>query len=125
MDSFTANRDHNGILLKVEQREFIHMKENKKFFESLKKPAGNIIVLLDKIIDPQNFGSIVRTCFYYGIDYLIVNKLNRPAISPAVSQVSLGTSELMSLHCVKSFNTFVMGKIIFLFKMHLKEDGKL
>ena len=76
----------------------------------MKKSKGNIIVLLDKVIDPQNFGAIIRTCFYYGVDYLIVNKNNRPAISPALCQVSLGTSELMNLYCVKYFNAFVKGK---------------
>ncbi len=106
---FTAERAHDGLVLKVEQREFINIKENKKFFDNLKKPQGNLVVLLDKVIDPQNFGAIIRTSFYYGVDYLIVNKNNRPSISPALSQVSLGTSELLDLYCVKFFNSFVKG----------------
>lgn len=69
-----------------------------------------MVVLLDKVIDPQNFGAIIRTCFYYGVDYLIVNKTSRPTISPAICQVSLGTSELLDLYCLKNFNSFVRGK---------------
>lgn len=111
LDAFTANRNHDGLILKVDFRDFNHIKESKKFFEKLKKPQGNITVLLDKVIDPQNYGSIIRTCFYYGVDYLLVNKNSRPAITPALCQVSLGTSELSELYCVKHFSGFIQGKI--------------
>ncbi len=110
LDAFTANRTHDGLILKVDFRDFNHIKESKKFFENLKKPQGNITVLLDKVIDPQNYGAIIRTCYYYGVDYLLVNKNSRPAITPALCQVSLGTSELSELYCVKHFSGFIQGK---------------
>jgi 21S rRNA (GM2251-2'-O)-methyltransferase len=107
---FTAGRQHEGFLLKSESREFQHIKKNKEFFDTMPKKTGNIIVLLDKVIDPQNFGAIVRTCFYYGIDYLIVNKKHRPSISPALCQISLGACENIPLYCLKNFNSFIQGK---------------
>jgi 23S rRNA (guanosine2251-2'-O)-methyltransferase len=113
LDSFTAGRQHDGVILKAEFRDFNHIKKNSKFLESIKKRTGNIIVLLDKIIDIQNYGSITRTCYYYGVDYLIVNKLNRPTISPALCQVSLGACENMELYCLKNFYPFIQGNIFF------------
>jgi len=112
---FTAGRQHDGFVLKTEDREFTHIKINKKFFDSMPKKTGNIIALLDKVIDPQNFGSIIRTCYYLRIDYLIVNKKHRPAISPALCQVSLGASENMPLYCLKLFNSFIQGNIFMIY----------
>jgi tRNA G18 (ribose-2'-O)-methylase SpoU len=125
LDSFTAGRIHDGVIIKAEFRDFNHIKKNSKFLESLKKRTGNIIVLLDKVIDIQNYGSIARTCFYYGVDYLIVNKAHRPAISPALCQISLGACENMDLYCLKNFYPFIQGNISLLKRLKSGDSKSL
>lgn len=107
MDLYTAGREHGGVLIETIQREYKHIRDSKKFLEQIKMNQGNIIVLLDKIIDPQNFGSIVRTCFYYGVDCVITNKQHRPALSPSVTRVSLGASESIELYTTNHFKSLI------------------
>jgi tRNA G18 (ribose-2'-O)-methylase SpoU len=75
-----------------------------------------VFVLLDKVIDPQNFGSIIRTSAFYGVDKLIVNKKSRPSLSPAVINVSAGATELIDIYDLKHFKSFVQGKAYNLYK---------
>ena len=76
----------------------------------MKKPKGNLIVLLDQIVDPQNFGSIIRSAFFLGADYVMVNRIRKTPISAAVAKVSSGASECMDLYSVRNIKTFLSGK---------------
>lgn len=83
------------------------------FFEKFKKKdTGNLVVILDQIVDPQNFGSIIRTAFYLGADFVMLNKYNKPPLSATVSKVSSGASECMDLFSIKNIRNFLNGKII-------------
>lgn len=77
-----------------------------------KKDSGNLIVILDQIVDPQNFASIVRSAFFLGADFIMSNKNNKPPISAAVSKVSSGASECTELFAIKSVKNFLGGKKI-------------
>jgi 21S rRNA (GM2251-2'-O)-methyltransferase len=99
------------LILKIKERDYEHIKQEKLFFENYKKKNGNLIVVLDKILDPQNFGSIIRSCLYYDVDSLCVNKKHRPEISPAVNQVSLGASECMDIYAIKALRPFLNSKL--------------
>ncbi len=80
-------------------------------------------MLLDKVIDPQNFGSIIRSCTFYGVDKLIVNKKSRPSLSPAVINVSAGASEILDIYDLKHFKSFVQGEIIYTKYLDASERG--
>lgn len=110
MEKFTGNRPHNGCVLKTEAREYISIKSF-DFFQAnqLKKEKGNLIVLLDQIVDPQNFGSVIRSSFFIGADYVMVNRIRKSPISAAVAKVSSGASECMELYSVRSIKNFLSG----------------
>jgi 21S rRNA (GM2251-2'-O)-methyltransferase len=97
-------------LLKTNENKYLYIKNNIKFLEKVRdiKQQGNLIVMLDKIIDPQNFGSIIRTCFYLGIDYIITNKIHSPHLTPAISNISQGASDLMNIYSAKFFTSFIL-----------------
>ena len=110
------NKPHSGVILKVESREYKMIKKFSHFSESLEKKQGNLIVLLDQIIDPFNLASIIRTSYFYVVNFnikganrIILNKKNSPPISPAVSYVSLGASECADLYQVKFLQNFLEG----------------
>jgi 21S rRNA (GM2251-2'-O)-methyltransferase len=63
---------------------------------------------LDQIVDPQNFGSIIRSSFFLGSDAILVNRKNRPPISSAVCKVSSGASECTELFAVKGVRDFLL-----------------
>lgn len=76
-----------------------------------KKDTGNLIVVLDQIVDPQNFASIVRSAFFLGVDFIMINKVNKPPLSSTVSKVSSGASECTDLFSIKNIKNFLGGKI--------------
>jgi len=75
----------------------------------MKKPKGNVVILLDQIVDPQNFGSIIRSAFFIGADFVMVNRIRKPPISAAVSKVSSGASECMELLSIRNIKHFLSG----------------
>jgi len=75
LDKFTGSRPHNGLVLKTEPRDYIYVSKFSGFSDKfITKKEGNLIVLLDQIVDPQNFGSIIRSAFFLGADHILVNK---------------------------------------------------
>ena len=44
----------------------------------------------DKITDPQNFGSIIRSCLFFGIKGIFTSKKNSAPLNTAVSKTSTG-----------------------------------
>ena len=63
----------------------------------LNKPAdngrGHFLLMLDSILDPHNFGALVRTADAVGIDGIIMPKDRSAPPSPAVSKASSGALE--------------------------------
>jgi 23S rRNA (guanosine2251-2'-O)-methyltransferase len=63
----------------------------------LNKPAErrgrHFLLLLDNILDPHNFGALVRTADCVGIDGIIMPKDRSAPPSPAVSKASSGALE--------------------------------
>ena len=111
MEKFTGNRPHNGAVLKSEARDYVSIKSFDNFKNNyVKKTKGNLIVILDQIVDPQNFGSIVRTAFFIGADHIMVNRIRKPPISAGVAKVSSGASECMELFSLRSIKHFISGK---------------
>jgi 23S rRNA (guanosine2251-2'-O)-methyltransferase len=58
------------------------------------------ILALDQVVDPQNFGAIVRTAHCAGVHGIIIPKNNAAPPSAAVSKASAGALEHMYVACV-------------------------
>jgi len=60
---------------------------------SAERGGGPFLLLLDNILDPHNFGALVRTADSVGIDGIIMPKDRSAPPSPAVSKASSGALE--------------------------------
>mmetsp|Transcript_10520 Transcript_10520/g.14186 ORF Transcript_10520/g.14186 Transcript_10520/m.14186 type:complete len:139 (-) Transcript_10520:334-750(-) len=67
---------------------------------------GKFFLFLDQVTDPQNFGSILRSALFIGVDGVIVNKTNACGLTPVVSKVSSGAIEFIPLYSVKFVSHF-------------------
>lgn len=67
---------------------------------------GKFFLFLDQVTDPQNFGSILRSALFIGVDGVIVNKANACGLTPVVSKVSSGAIEFIPLYSVKFVSHF-------------------
>lgn len=76
------------------------LKEKQDISKTLKKINEKaLIVLLDRINDPGNLGTIIRTCKAANVSFLIISKGSASIYNPKVIRASMGT--VFSLNIVE------------------------
>lgn len=82
---------HQGIMLVVDDV----MTYDLSILDNINKEYP-IVVMLDHLEDPHNFGAIIRTSEAFGIDAIIIPNDRSVSITPTVVKTSVGTTD-----CVK------------------------
>ena len=77
---------HQGIVLEVKDYDYADIDE-------FTKDENSLIVILDHLEDPHNFGAIIRTCEAAGVDGIIIPKDRSVDVNSTVIKVSTGTTE--------------------------------
>jgi len=93
---------HQGIVLDVDDvktEEFDYIKTIKK--------ENPIIVMLDHLEDPHNFGAIIRTCEALGIDAIIIPNDRTVNITGTVVKTSAGAIYNIKIVRVVNLNTCI------------------
>ncbi|XP_013780069.1 rRNA methyltransferase 1, mitochondrial-like [Limulus polyphemus] len=110
LDILSKRHVHQGVCLDVsklklknEQEVFLSLKD-KKYFSNKQHPVW---LVLDQIQDPMNFGAVLRSAYYFGIDCLLVVRDNSCRLSPVVSKASAGSLEVLDLYQVNSLPAFL------------------
>lgn len=67
------------------------------FFKGVSNQSTSIVLLLDNIEDPQNFGAIIRSAESIGVDAVVYKKDNQCQITPAVIKASAGAISNLKL----------------------------
>ena len=55
-----------------------------------------VVVMLDQVTDPNNIGSIMRSCILFNCKSVIVSKDNAPDITPSVAKAASGALEVVN-----------------------------
>ena len=82
-----VNGLHQGIILEVEEAKTYTLEE---LFNQIKDKQNPLIVMLDHLEDPHNFGAIIRTCEALGIDGIIIPNDRSVGITGTVIKTSVG-----------------------------------
>lgn len=85
--------NHQGIILDVTDYEYASLDDIMK---------EDIIVMLDHLEDPHNFGAIIRTCEAAGIKSIIIPKDRSVRVNATVTKVSVGTIENVNIAMVSN-----------------------
>ena len=94
---YGSDQSTQGIVLKTEDfvrptlEEFIKI-ENKK--------SKSVITVLDQIKDPQNIGSIMRSCAIFNCKGIVTSKDNSPELTPSLLKAASGAAELVNFYKV-------------------------
>ena len=72
------------------------------FLNKVKNQSSSLVLMLDSIEDPMNFGAIIRSAESFGIDALIYKKDGQCQITPAVIKTSQGA--ISNLNMIKVTN---------------------
>ena len=92
MDSMVDGR-HQGIIIEVNEYEYV---DYKKMLNS------NVVVMLDHLEDPHNFGAIIRTCECAGIKDIIIPKDRSVSVNGTVMKTSAGALEHVNIAMVSN-----------------------
>ena len=102
-----VNGLHQGIILDVEDYKYASI-------DDIIGKDNSIIVMLDHIEDPHNFGAIIRTSEAAGVDGIIIPSDRSVEVNPTVIKVSVGTTENVKIAKVTNLNNTIK---------YLKEKG--
>lgn len=92
MDGMVEGR-HQGIIIVVDDYEYSDYKEMLN---------DNIVVMLDHLEDPHNFGAIIRTCEAAGIKSIIIPKDRSVSVTSTVMKTSAGALEHVNIAMVNN-----------------------
>lgn len=90
IDELASGGTHGGVVATVGSRRYLALDE---LLAGL--AADPLLVLLDGIEDPYNFGQAIRAAYAAGIDGLVVGPRSWENAAGVVARASAGTSELL------------------------------
>ena len=107
----TKQKENSEIFNKCANKNvpFKIVDKKEKDFLNEKKEEQPLILILDGIEDPNNFGSLIRTSAAFGVDAIIISKDRQIQMTPTVTKVSTGAEEFVSIiqvtNIVQAMNT--------------------
>lgn len=91
LQRLTGTGKHQGIVAIVAQSSAMDERAARKFVENLQQP---LLLILDGVQDPRNFGSCLRTAEAAGVDLVVTARKRSVDVTPVVSKVASGAAEL-------------------------------
>ncbi len=95
-----VNGLHQGIILNVEDYKYADIYD-------IISSEDSLIVMLDHIEDPHNFGAIIRSCEAAGVDGIIIPTDRSVEVNSTVIKTSVGTTEKMRIARVTNLNSTI------------------
>ena len=111
LDNLAGNEFHQGIVAKVHTYDYYDFD---RLSDNLREKENALIVMLDGIEDPHNFGAILRSCEAMGVDGVVVSKHGTCPLNSTVAKTSTGAIELVKVCEVSNLNNSIK---------RLKEEG--
>lgn len=84
---FDKKLNHQNIAILLNNDENTSLKD---YLNSISNQQKQLILIVDSIQDPQNFGAILRTAEGFGVDAVIYKKNNQVQINELVNKTSMG-----------------------------------
>ena len=90
-------RGHRGIALAVDQGATTAETTLEEFIADLEEGEDALVLILDSITDPHNYGAILRSCDQFGADLVVVGNRRSAKDAEVVSRTSAGASAWMPI----------------------------
>ena len=94
LTKMTGSDSHQSFAAHVQGRKFF---DGRQFLDSIEERERAIVLMLDQVFDPQNFGSILRTAECMGAAGVVWSKNRGTDLTPVVAKASSGASEWLPL----------------------------
>ncbi|MEG0686989.1 MAG: 23S rRNA (guanosine(2251)-2'-O)-methyltransferase RlmB, partial [Erysipelotrichales bacterium] len=87
LEKLANGKNHQGVIAKGFEYQYTNV-EN--IIDKNQSNESSIVVILDGLEDPQNFGSIIRTGEALNISGIVIPKNRSVSVTPTVAKVSTG-----------------------------------
>ena len=94
LTKMAGSDSHQSFVVHVKGREFL---DARTFLEKSEERERSVVLMVDQIFDPQNFGSLIRCAECLGADAIIWSKNRGADLTPAAAKAACGASELLPL----------------------------
>lgn len=92
--------NHQGIIFKVDDYKYVDIDE-------LLIKENPLLVILDHLEDPHNFGAIIRTCEAAGVDGIIIPKNRTVEVNSTVMRTSVGALDNVKISQVTNLKNTI------------------
>jgi 23S rRNA (guanosine2251-2'-O)-methyltransferase len=90
-----VERHHQGVAAEVSPFPYISLAETVKLCKEAGKDA--LVLILDSLQDPQNFGTLLRTSEAVGVTAIVMLDRRQVEVTPAVANASSGAVEHLNI----------------------------
>ena len=90
---YGGEKASQGIVLKTNDFERPNLQQ---FVKNENADDKSVLLALDQITDPQNIGSIMRSCALFNCKGIIVAKDNSPDLTPSLYKAASGAAEIVN-----------------------------
>lgn len=104
LERLTGTAKHQGIAALVVAGGSLTEREARDFVTALETP---LLLVLDGVQDPRNFGSLLRTADGAGVDLVVTARNRNVAVTPVVTKVASGAAEAQPLAEVGNLARFL------------------
>lgn len=104
MDNMIPNAVHQGVIAEIKKYEYFTLDHILSLSKKVEHP---IIVLLDGITDPQNFGAILRSCDVFNVTGVIIPKHQQVPLNATVAKTSAGAINYVPVVLVSNLNNAI------------------
>ncbi|PYE55333.1 23S rRNA (guanosine(2251)-2'-O)-methyltransferase RlmB [Deinococcus yavapaiensis] len=112
LDQLVGTTQHQGVVAEVEDLDWSNVDDILDRAEA--KGEDLLVILLDGITDPRNFGAIIRSAEVLGAHGVVVEERRSPPLSAVVAKTAAGATSFLPVARVKNLPRFID---------QLKEDG--
>jgi 23S rRNA (guanosine2251-2'-O)-methyltransferase len=105
LQRLTGTDKHQGVAALVRGASTLSEREA---IERVSRVATPLVLALDSIQDPRNFGSLLRTADAAGVDLVVAGRSRNVGITPAVSKVASGAAEVQPFAEVGNLARFLV-----------------
>ena len=88
LDRLSHGQRHQGVVARVEAYSYPSFDELLE--RTTNSPAGDWILVLDGIVDPRNFGALLRTAEAAGVKHVVIPKDRSVDVTPVAVTASAG-----------------------------------
>ena len=101
----SGSRSNQGVVAVCEAFRYVDLEDLLSLVSRSQRPA--LFVVLDGIEDPQNLGSIIRTCECAGAHGVIIRERRSASVTPTVEKAAAGATQHIAVCRVTNIRTAV------------------